>query len=88
MSFRRIGEEALASGAVAVVTLAVGAGSQWAKGAGVVKALSPFSRLEGKHRTFLEVHLAKSRRTSRLSGHAVPHVITTSYLTHEPTRRR
>jgi hypothetical protein len=87
MSFRRIGEEALASGAVAVVTLAGGAGSRWTKGAGVVKALSPFCRLEGKHRTFLEVHLAKSRRTSRLSGHAVPHVITTSYLTHGPTEQ-
>jgi hypothetical protein len=87
MSFRRIGEDALASGAVAVVTLAGGAGSRWTKGAGVVKALSPFCRLEGKHRTFLEVHLAKSRRTSRLSGHAVPHVITTSYLTHEPTQQ-
>jgi hypothetical protein len=28
--------------------------------------------------------LAKSRRTSRLCGTALPHVITTSYLTHEP----
>ena len=52
-----------------------------------MKALSPFCRLEGKHRTFLEVHLAKSRRASRISGHAVPHVITTSYLTHEPTEQ-
>jgi UTP--glucose-1-phosphate uridylyltransferase len=84
---RRMGEEALASGEVAVITLAGGAGSRWTKGAGVVKALSPFCRLEGKHRTFLEVHLAKSRRTSRISGHAVPHVITTSYVTHEPTEQ-
>lgn len=87
ITFRRIGEEALASGEVAVVTLAGGAGSRWTKGAGVVKALSPFCRLEGKHRTFLEVHLAKSRRTSRRYGHAVPHVVTTSYLTHEPTEQ-
>src|SRR5262249_55013747 len=36
----------------------------------------------GKHRTFLEVHLAKSRRASAKSGAAIPHVITTSYLTH------
>jgi len=85
--FRRIGEEALAAGAVAVVTLAGGAGSRWTKGAGVVKALSPFCRLDGKHRTFQEVHLAKSRRISRVFGHAVPHVITTSYLTHEPTKQ-
>lgn len=83
--FRRIGEEALASGAVAVVTLAGGAGSRWTRGAGVVKSLSPFCRMAGKHRTFLEVHLAKSRRAGRLSGSGVPHIITTSYLTHAPT---
>jgi hypothetical protein len=83
--FRNIGEKALASGAVAVVTLSGGAGSRWTRGAGVVKALSPFCRLDGKHRTFLEVHLAKSRRTCRQYGAPVPHVITTSYLTHEPT---
>ena len=85
--FRSIGEEALASGAVAVVTLAGGAGSRWTHGAGVVKALSPFCRLAGKHRTFLEVHLAKSSRTGRIFGAPVPHVITTSYLTHEPTEQ-
>jgi hypothetical protein len=84
---RRIGEEALAAGAVAVVTLSGGAGSRWTKGAGVVKALSPFCRLGGVHRTFLEVHLAKSRRASRVYGCPVPHVITTSYLTHEPTEK-
>jgi hypothetical protein len=81
--FRSLGETALASGAVAVVTLSGGAGSRWTKGAGVVKALSPFCRLAGTHRTFLEVHLAKSRRTSGLFGCDVPHVITTSYLTHQ-----
>ncbi len=83
--YRRLGEDALASGAVAVVTLAGGAGSRWTRGAGVVKALSPFCDLAGKHRTFLEVHLAKSRRVSRLYGCDVPHIITTSYLTHDPT---
>ena len=83
--YRSLGEEALASGAVAVVTLAGGAGTRWTHGSGVVKALNPFCRLAGKHRTFVEVHLAKSRRTSRLSAHRVPHVITTSYLTHQPT---
>ena len=82
--YRSLGEEALASGAVAVVTLSGGVGSRWTRGAGVVKALSPFCRLAGTHRTFLEVHLAKSRRSGRLFGSAVPHVITTSYLTHGP----
>ena len=82
-----VGEEALQSGIVAVVTLAGGAGSRWTRGAGVVKALSPFCRLGGAHRTFLEVHLAKSRRASRTFGRAVPHVITTSYMTHAPIER-
>jgi len=82
---RKLGEEALASGSVAVVTLAGGAGSRWTHGAGVVKGLSPFCRLAGKHRTFLEVHLAKSRRTSHTYNSPVPHIVTTSYLTHGPT---
>src|SRR5262249_40493388 len=81
----RLGREILARGEVAVVTLAAGAGSRWTRGAGVVKALHPFCRLGGRHRTFLEVHLAKSRLVGRQSGAAVPHVVTTSYLTHEPT---
>src|SRR5262249_32111289 len=55
------GLEALRSGAVAVVSLAAGAGSRWTQGAGVVKALSPFAKLGGRHRTFIEVHLEKSR---------------------------
>ncbi len=81
---RKLGEEALAAGAVAVVTLSGGAGSRWTHGAGVVKALSPFCKLAGIHRTFIEVHLAKSRRTGKRYGCEVPHAITTSYLTHGP----
>ena len=82
---RETGLEALRRGTVAVVTLAAGAGSRWTQGAGVVKALHPFCKLAGRHRTFLETHLAKSRRVSREVGSAIPHVVTTSYLTHEPT---
>ena len=78
------GREALERGEVAVVTLAAGSGSRWTAGAGVVKALNPFARLAGRHRTFLEVHLAKSRRAGRRFGAPVPHVVTTSYLTHDP----
>jgi len=74
----------LAGGQVAAVTLAAGAGSRWTQGAGVVKALHPFAQLGDRHRTFLEVHLAKSRRTGSRSGAAVPHVFTTGYLTHRP----
>jgi hypothetical protein len=81
--YRDVGLQALADGMVAVVTLAGGAGSRWTKGAGVVKALHPFSKLAGRHRSFIEAHLAKSRRTSRLSGAPLAHVITTSYLTHD-----
>jgi hypothetical protein len=81
--YHAIGKDALAAGMVAVVSFAGGAGSRWTKGAGVVKALNPFCRLGGKHRSFIEVHLARSRRTGRLCGTALPHVITTSYLTHD-----
>ncbi len=81
--YRQTGMPALAEGMVAVVSLAGGVGSRWTKGAGVVKALNPFCKLAGRHRNFIETHLAKSRRTSRLCGTALPHVITTSYLTHE-----
>jgi hypothetical protein len=79
---RVLGMEVLAAGAVAVVSLAGGTGSRWTQGAGVVKALHPFSRLAGRHRTFVEVHLAKSRRISRLCGTPLPHIFTTSYMTH------
>lgn len=81
-----LGAEALRAGQVAVVSLAGGAGSRWTKGAGVVKALNPFARLGGRHRTFIEVHLAKSRRVSRAYDMALPHVISTSYMTHAPIR--
>jgi hypothetical protein len=80
-----LGMESLRKGEVAVVTLAAGAGSRWTQGAGVVKALHPFCKLGGRHRTFIETHLAKSRRVSRLAGVPIPHVFTTSYLTHRPT---
>jgi len=81
--YAEAGRAALAEGMAAVVTLAGGVGSRWTKGAGVVKALSPFCRLGGRRRSFLEVHLAKSLRIGRETGVLPPHVITTSYLTHE-----
>jgi len=84
---RRLGELALAQGEVAVLTLAAGAGSRWTQGAGVVKALHPFCRFRGKYRNFIEVHLAKSRRVAERFQAAVPHIVSTSYLTHEPISR-
>ncbi len=81
---RAAGEAALANGEVAVVTLAAGVGSRWTQGAGVVKALHPFAKLGGRHRTFLEVHLAKSRQRGQAAGMPIPHIFTTSSLTHAP----
>ena len=77
-----LGMDALRRGELAVVSLAGGAGSRWTKGAGVVKSLHPFARVSGKHRTFVETHLAKSRKISRQCGNWIPHLFTTSYLTH------
>lgn len=77
------GRDALAAGLVAVVSLAGGIGTRWTRGAGVVKALNPFARLGGRHRSFVELHLAKSRAAGRASGAMPPHIFTTSYLTHD-----
>jgi len=82
-TYAQTGRDALTAGAVAVVTLAGGIGTRWTKGSGVVKALNPFCRLGGRHRNFLELHLAKSLCASRDCGAPLPHVVTTSYLTHE-----
>ncbi|HEX8309810.1 MAG TPA: UTP--glucose-1-phosphate uridylyltransferase [Chthoniobacteraceae bacterium] len=81
----KTGLAALARGEVAVISLAAGAGSRWTQGAGVVKALHPFAKLGGRHRTFLETHVAKSRRISEIAGTPLAHIFTTSYLTHQPT---
>ena len=81
-TMRRLGMEAIARGEAAVVTLAAGIGSRWTQGAGVVKALHPFCRIAGRHRSFLDVHLAKTHRIARLAGGDVPHIVTTSHLTH------
>jgi hypothetical protein len=78
------GLDLLASGAVGVISLAAGAGSRWTQGAGVAKSLHPFCKFHGRHRTFIETHLAKSRRIGRTVGVMPAHVITTSYLTHGP----
>lgn len=78
------GEAALAAGEVAVVSLAGGAGSRWTQGAGVVKALNPFVKMDGRYRSFVELHLAKSRQINQRFSMKLPHIFTTSYLTHTP----
>ena len=84
---RALGEAALREGRVAVLTLAGGMGSRWTSGAGVVKALSPFVVMAGRHRSFIEIHLAKSGRVAQDYGQAPPHLISTSFLTHQPVAR-
>jgi hypothetical protein len=53
----------------------------------VVKALHPFHKFGGVHRTFLEVHLAKSRRVGARFGKLPAHLFTTGYLTEGPIRQ-
>ncbi len=81
------GESALKRGEVAVVTLAAGVGSRWTTGAGVVKAVNPFVSLDGRHRSFLEIHLAKTCKAQREFKTKIPHIVTTSYLTHAAIER-
>ena len=85
-TYAEAGKKALKEGKLAIVSLAGGAGSRWTQGAGVVKSLHPFARFAGKHRSFLELHLAKNGKISRENKCAVPHVFTTSFLTHEAIR--
>jgi galactokinase/mevalonate kinase-like predicted kinase len=86
-SARERGERLIRDGEVAVVTLAAGVGSRWTSGAGVVKAVNPFAPFDGRHRSFLEVHLAKTKATRDALGATIPHVVTTSYLTHVAIER-
>ncbi len=82
------GTAALQRGEVAVLTLAAGAGSRWSGGANVVKALFPFAKFDGRFRSFLDVHLAKSRRVARAAGVPLPHFVATSSFTHEAIARQ
>ncbi len=83
-SWRETGERAIVDGEIAVVTLAAGAGSRWTGGAGVVKGLHPFCQFSGRHRNFIEVHLAKTNTVRKKYSTSIPHIFTTGYLTHEP----
>lgn len=81
---RARGEQALRAGSVAMLSLAGGLGSRWTHGAGVIKALNPFVTFQGTHRNFIEIHLAKTRKRAVEYQVAIPHIISTSYLTHTP----
>ena len=80
------GVAAIQAGKVAVMSLAAGIGTRWTKGAGVIKAINPFVEMSGKHRSFLEIHLAKTKKTAQKFNAHVPHVVATSYLTHAPIK--
>ncbi|EHQ25732.1 UTP--glucose-1-phosphate uridylyltransferase [Mucilaginibacter paludis] len=82
------GEIAIRNGQVAVMSLAAGVGSRWTKGAGVIKALNPFVVLDGTHRSFLEIHIAKTRKVAWNYQAEIPHIVATSYLTHEAIRKK
>jgi len=75
------GEAAIRAGKVGVLTLAGGVGSRWTKGAGVIKALNPFAIFNGQHRSFLEIHLNKTKTSSLALEASIPHIIATSHLT-------
>ena len=79
-----IGAKNISAGKVAAMCLAAGIGSRWTKGAGVIKAINPFIEINGKHRSFLEIHLAKNNKTSQIYSSEIPYIIATSYLTHKP----
>lgn len=81
-----VGSDALANGEAAVMTLAAGVGSRWTQGAGVVKALNPFCRMNERFRSFLDVHVAKTQRTNERYGTSCPHIVTTGYMTDAPIR--
>jgi galactokinase/mevalonate kinase-like predicted kinase len=81
--FCKLGMDALRRNEIAVVSFAGGLGSRWTLGAAVVKPINPFVAMDGKYRTFIEIHLAKSRKTGMVSEHRIAHVFTTSYLTHD-----
>lgn len=82
------GEEAIKKGKVAVLSLAAGIGSRWTKGAGVIKAINPFVEMDGLHRSFLEIHLAKTKKVAQSYNAVIPHIVATSYLTHQPIRQQ
>lgn len=88
VTVKEAGEAAIRAGKVAVMSLAAGIGSRWTKGAGVIKAINPFVELEGAHRSFLEIHLAKTRKAAEKYQTVIPHIVATSYLTHKPIQNQ
>ena len=57
------------------------------KRCGVIKAINPFIPMNGQHRSFLEIHIAKSKKTSDMFHASIPYIIATSHLTHNPIEK-
>ncbi len=83
-----LGSSSITKSGVAIFALAAGIGSRWTNGAGVVKAINPFIELSGLHRSFLEIHLAKNKKSGNQFGTNIPFVIATSHLTQGPIRNK
>jgi UDP-N-acetylglucosamine pyrophosphorylase len=49
--------------------------------------INPFVEMEGQHRSFLEIHLAKNQKTAFNYNGSIPFIIATSYLTHQPIEK-
>ncbi|MBX2840865.1 MAG: UTP--glucose-1-phosphate uridylyltransferase [Flammeovirgaceae bacterium] len=79
--YKKEGEHALKKGEAGIFSLAAGVGSRWTKGAGVIKALNQFIEIDGEHRSFLEIHLGKTKKVAQKYKAKVPHIVATSYLT-------
>lgn len=77
-----IGEQALINEELAIISLAGGVGSRWTKGSGVVKSLHPFIKFNGMHKNFIDIHLSKNEKIAKKLRTRIPHVFSTSYLTH------
>lgn len=82
------GEEAIKKGEVGVISLAAGVGSRWTNGAGVIKGINPFIEIEGIHRNFIEIHIAKTNKLAQQYDTYLPHILTTSYLTEAAIREQ
>ncbi len=81
--YYKTGLDALKRNEIAVVTFAGGMGSRWSQGSSVIKPINPFIHIQHAYRTFIELHIAKTRKSNKLSGSVLPHIFTTSYLTHD-----
>jgi hypothetical protein len=79
------GEEALRNGEVAVVTLAAGAGSRWTRARAWSRPCTR-SASAGRHTAASSKCIWPRARRGRPRRRHVPHIFTTSYLTHAPVR--